>query len=837
MTTRAEDLRRLLARRRSAARRVLWFERIGPALWPALGVIALWIAAALFNVPAWLPPLWHIGALTLAAAAIIWLLWRGLRSLSAPTAEAVDRRLETASGLQHRPLVVLDDHPAGQDPESAALWQAHLNRAKAQIARLRVGWPQPTLSRLDQRALRGFLVVAIVAGLVVAGPDAPGRLLRSITPNLPPGTPVPEPLLQAWVTPPGYTGLAPIFLKPETPTVQVPAGSHLTVSLTGGTGEPSLTLGDASQPFQALDATSWQADRDVGKGGALTVRRHGRAQGSWTLAVIADTPPTVAWADVPGADPKAARRRLLTRLPWTASDDYGVVGLQAELQLRDRPSAPPVIVPLPLPGGSPRQAHGTPAEDLTANPWAGLPVVATLVARDAPGQRGVSPAATFTLPERPFKNPLARALIDIRKRLSLKPEQHEQASSDLAALADEPDAFDNNSGIFLALSATASLLDHSGAPPDITEAQQRLWDLALKLEDDAVARTAQAVQAARDALQQSMQRGDKTDMERKMEALRREIERHLQALVQRAQRDGTLLPFDPQTRTLSSHDFDRLSREMQEDLKAGRMDDAREKMAQMQRMLDQLKAAEANPSDRRQAAQQRRRGQQQMGAAEDMIQREHGFQENARARTNPAQRDTDARQQRALRRALGEMMQQFGDLTGKVPDQLGKADLAMQDSANALAAGQDAPAAQAQQRAIDALQQGEQQMSQQMASSLGISVQPGEGESDGNGQGAGDQYGQGDDGQGDAQGLGGTDQDADNGQAGSDGDRNVPRDPLGRPTRDGTSGRADGGDVHVPDKMEQARTRDIQAELRRRGADRTRPAEELDYINRLLKAF
>ncbi|MEJ1975726.1 MAG: hypothetical protein WDN49_06155 [Acetobacteraceae bacterium] len=51
-------------------------------------------------------------------------------------------------------------------------------------------------------------------------------------------------------------------------------------------------------------------------------------------------------------------------------------------------------------------------------------------------------------------------------------------------------------------------------------------------------RTAKAVQAARDALRQSIQRGDKTDMDRKVEALRREIERHLQALVEKAQRGG-----------------------------------------------------------------------------------------------------------------------------------------------------------------------------------------------------------------------------------------------------------------------------------------------------------
>ena len=38
--------------------------------------------------------------------------------------------------------------------------------------------------------------------------------------------------------------------------------------------------------------------------------------------------------------------------------------------------------------------------------------------------------------------------------------------------------------------------------------------------------------------------------------------------------------------------------------------------------------------------------------------------------------------------------------------------------------------------------------------------------------------------------------DADAGESGQDGNQpaDVPRDPLGRPTRDGTSGRADGGD-------------------------------------------
>ena len=94
------------------------------------------------------------------------------------------------------------------------------------------------------------------------------------------------------------------------------------------------------------------------------------------------------------------------------------------------------VIALPLPGGAPKQARGAGLQDLTANPWAGLPVTATLVAKDAPGQRGVSAEASFVLPERTFKNPLARAVLDIRKRLSVAPEDHGQAASDLTALAE-----------------------------------------------------------------------------------------------------------------------------------------------------------------------------------------------------------------------------------------------------------------------------------------------------------------------------------------------------------------------------------------------------------------
>ena len=55
--------------------------------------------------------------------------------------------------------------------------------------------------------------------------------------------------------------------------------------------------------------------------------------------------------------------------------------------------------------------------------------------------------------------------------------------------------------------------------------------------------------------------------------------------------------------------------------------------------------------------------------------------------------------------------------------------------------------------------------------------------------------------------------------------------------KEGSSGRDESGDVAVPDEMEQARTRAIQDELRRRSAERSRPQPELDYIDRLLRQF
>jgi hypothetical protein len=72
-------------------------------------------------------------------------------------------------------------------------------------------------------------------------------------------------------------------------------------------------------------------------------------------------------------------------------------------------------------------------------------------------------------------------------------------------------------------------------------------------------------------------------------------------------------------------------------------------------------------------------------------------------------------------------------------------------------------------------------------------------------------------------------------RSGQSGQRQGGTDPLGR--TEGNNGSGAGGNVKVPDKTQLQRARDILMELRKRAAERGRPQEELDYIDRLLKQF
>jgi uncharacterized protein (TIGR02302 family) len=856
-----DRLLRRLGSRRLAARAVILFERLWPALWPPLGVAGVFACAALLDLPRLIPPWLHLLALAVFVVVELTLLVRGIARVAAPDNAAADRRLELVSGLPHRPLAALTDRPAGEDAVAAALWRTHVARAARAVRHLRVGLPHPGLARHDRRALRAAVIVGLAASLVIAGDDAPARLVQGLLPAQPRAIAKPAIELQAWITPPAYTKLAPVFLtnaggiRQAGGTVSVPAGSRLTVSVTGGTSVPSLTLDADSMPFRALDQTSFQAERDLTAGGRLSVRRDGVEMAGWVLTVIADRPPRAAWTSPPGPSPRGPQLRL----PWSVNDDYGVVSLEADLTLVPRPDLPPLRLPIQLPAGEPASAHGVAIQDLSASPWAGLPVQGKLIARDALGQSGESDIAAFVLPQRVFQNPIARALVAMRRGLSLHPENRDDALAGLDQLLLAPQAFAGDMGGFLNLADIYSRLARDPVSSAIPDVQRQMWELALRLEDGLADRTARALdaadRAARDALDQAMRQPDAAnmaDLDRKLKELEDAIERHLQAMIEQAHRDGTEEELDASAAQMDAREMERMAEAAREAARAGKMDEARKRMAELEQMLERLRDARAgNPQAAQRNAERRQRGQKQMSAVQDMIARQGGLEDHAQRRGNDApstrrpdeppapgdrndaehgaehqaDRQADRQVQQALRRALGELMQQFGDLTGEVPSSLPDADQAMRDAAQALADGQDGPAGAAEQRAIEALQKGGQEMGRTMArqfgpAQIGPGGNPGEDGADGTAQGEGR------DGRGDGNGRSGD-------QLGS----GSGRDPLGRMQGQGSAGADENDDVHVPEERERQRAQAIQEELRRRAAERGRPQEELDYIDRLLRQF
>src|SRR5215471_1796155 len=129
------------------ARTVVGWERIWPALWPATGLVSLFIAAALFDLFAPLP--WVLHALILAtfiAGAGI-LAYLNLRSTKLPSWDDGARRVERDSGLDHRPISEGSDTIFGGagDPWAEELWRAHLRQRLANAFRLKLSLPKSAL--------------------------------------------------------------------------------------------------------------------------------------------------------------------------------------------------------------------------------------------------------------------------------------------------------------------------------------------------------------------------------------------------------------------------------------------------------------------------------------------------------------------------------------------------------------------------------------------------------------------------------------------------------------------------------------------------------------------
>ena len=216
----------------------------------------------------------------------------------------------------------------------------------------------------------------------------------------------------------------------------------------------------------------------------------------------------------------------------------------------------------------------------------------------------------------------------------------------LDALLMAPDAFGGDFGAYINLGAIYYLLELDKSPDAIGQAQQRMWELALHLEEGQTEQTARALeearQAARDALDKAIREpndANREALDKRLKELEQAIERHMQALVEEARRNNDEMPFDPDAQHLSNRDLDKMAEQAREAAREGRMEDAQQRMAELERMLDRLRNAHTEHGrDGESTEAQRQRGRQQMGAVQDMIGRQGSLLDHSQGRADETTR-------------------------------------------------------------------------------------------------------------------------------------------------------------------------------------------------------
>ena len=373
--------RAMLARALGRARWSIFWER----LWPALASIAtaagLFLAISWLGVWLWLPPIGRAIGLfvffVLCVAATV-----PLFMVRVPSAADGLRRLDRASRLPHRPATTIADEMAASasDPYAVALWRAHIERALRAVRVLKAGMPVPRLAARDPFALRALVVILVVSTFLAAGGERGRRIAAAFDwQGVIAGG---NYRVDAWVTPPAYTGRPPVILQGLRPgetartaaAIAVPTGSTLIVRATGKTdldiavsGAVTAAVGEAHPQLP-----TGSEERRFTITGTGTAKVRGIDDLAWSFTAIPDRAPAIALAKEPESQ---GRGSLL--LVYKMEDDYGVVDAQATFVRKppaisaDREPHPLYSAPdfpLVLPQARTKNGIGQTTKDLTEHP-------------------------------------------------------------------------------------------------------------------------------------------------------------------------------------------------------------------------------------------------------------------------------------------------------------------------------------------------------------------------------------------------------------------------------------------------------------------------------------
>ncbi|QDH17619.1 DUF4175 domain-containing protein [Swingsia samuiensis] len=882
------------ARRR--ARHIMWWEKALPALrWPFV-IAMLFILSTLARIPQSLPDWIHATFEIVCFIAFVWLCIRGIRSLPTPSTAELDRRIEHASHFSAQPLLTLTDQPAyAGSAEQKYIWATHVQRIISSLGPLRTGFPHIQLT-FREKISSLIIVLALLLGFTISGSHSISRLYAGFVPGVDDDS-VPLPTLQAWIEQPDFAPGAPIFLSQTTAntTFTVPQGATLNIIVTGAVSSPSIQGAQIFNRHQ-LDEKSWTAKATIQNNATLKIRSRGHLLGQWPITIIADLPPDVSW----NGKPSPQKDDFRTVLPWKVHQSFGVASLEAEIHLPHSHNNHIIHIPIPL-NGTPKQATGTAQPDLSSSPFAGMDVVGILHATSISKKENRSTPIHFTLGARKFSDPLAKAIIAVRQRLMLNQETPSQAAYELQLLTQTTDVRGIWAALALNIATLQhqKTQDIPETIPDQLWALALYLD-DLRHDGPEIADSAAAVRAAQQGVQQQLNHmhdlGEKgrsldeqKELQRRTQILKDALNRRMQLLFQKAAQNGIIMP---QSQASTADPWSEEMQRLQSDASQGHGDEALKRLQQMEDMAEHMR--QATPEDLKALAQQmqaREEAHAQHSALRDLIHRETALLDHTQARLSEAQkaaqaqnpsannaqtdisqmttsdllrelgqqpsksieqneapsnlptdpatvaqqspaRQMDHASQRALARVNKVLAQRVKELTQKPVKAFDQAAKDMASAQKSLADRNDSQAITAEQKVLKDLSDAGKEMQKNQASGgsgsgkngrLSFIPSGGMGNKTGPKHGAAGQ--QGDNGD-DAE----PDDDSDD-----DTQQDKSKDPLGRKLGEGRS--KNDSNMHIPDSNARDRARDIERELRRRAADRTRPQTELDYLNRLLKSF
>jgi uncharacterized protein (TIGR02302 family) len=649
-------LARRVALKRSFARIVLTIERILPLLLLPVGIAALFLSAAWFGVfrftPDWVR--WIlVGGFGLAFLFSLLPLTR----IGWPSPAEADRLLEERNNLPHQPVAVQEDQPAFETPFSRALWNEHQIRMAERIAALDAGLPQPDIARYDRFALRAVPALVFVVALGYSFSNGGGSTADAFRPAPPAPSVNPDLRIDAWLTPPTYTGKAPVFLTGQQAnanlrTLAVPQNSALTVRVTGGEGDEAVVFqpkqgGEAvtlvtEEAKKAAEAAAGQAQTASAPAAqpqaqpeqpenlplaprtyALNVAQSGSLSTNgqtWTFDIIPDRPPEIAFDGHPRRSVNGA-----LEIGFTGKDDYGIREAHALIEPVgpvDEGAKP--LYPLPeyrldMPRQNGREVKGLTSRSLIEHPLAGKRVKVTLVAKDGAGQTGMSPSHEMILPARGFSEPLAAAVAEQRQVFALDTRQLPRSIALNEALALRPDETIPNLSHFLLIRSALGRMELARNEEQLKQTADYLWEIALGIEDGELSAAERRLRDAQRNLSEALERNaSDQEIAQLMKELREAMQQFMNELAQRMQ-NAPQAPNNMQAQNvIRQRDLQNMMDQIENLARSGNRDAAQQMLNDLQRMMNNLQAG--RPQRQQQGQQQNSQMRQQIDKLGEIMQ-------------------------------------------------------------------------------------------------------------------------------------------------------------------------------------------------------------------------